>query len=123
MVDIQVGWPHAWLGQPGLALHKINNLSFFLFFFFLCDRVYLCSPGCPGTHYVDQVGLKLRDPLASASLGLGIKMGTAATTTWLPFLKMLYVSCHLKKKIYLMYMSTTSLSSDTPEEGIRPHYR
>jgi hypothetical protein len=24
------------------------------------DRVSLCSPGCPGTHFVDQAGLKLR---------------------------------------------------------------
>ena len=32
---------------------------------------------------------------------------------------------HLKKKIYLFceYMSTLSLSSDTPEESIRSHYR
>jgi hypothetical protein len=31
----------------------------------LWDRVSLCSPGCPGTHSVDQAGLKLRDPPAS----------------------------------------------------------
>jgi hypothetical protein len=31
------------------------------------DRVSLCSPGCPGTHSVDQVGLELRDPLRSNS--------------------------------------------------------
>jgi len=24
------------------------------------DRVSLCSPGCPGTHSVDQAGLELR---------------------------------------------------------------
>jgi hypothetical protein len=32
---------------------------FFFFFFFLVfrDRVSLCSPGCPGTHSVDQAGL------------------------------------------------------------------
>jgi hypothetical protein len=23
------------------------------------DRVSLCSPGCPGTHFVDQTGLEL----------------------------------------------------------------
>jgi hypothetical protein len=36
------------------------------FFFFLVfqDRVSLCSPGCPGTHSVDQAGLKLRNPPA-----------------------------------------------------------
>jgi hypothetical protein len=42
-------------------------------FVFLCDRVALCSPGCPGTHSVDQAGLKLRNPPASASRVLGSK--------------------------------------------------
>jgi hypothetical protein len=40
--------------------------------------VSLCSPGCPGTHSVDQAGLELRDPPASASLVLGLK--ACATT-------------------------------------------
>jgi hypothetical protein len=31
------------------------------------DRVFLCSPGCPGTHFVDQAGLELRNPPASDS--------------------------------------------------------
>jgi hypothetical protein len=38
------------------------------------DRVSLCSPGCPGTHSVDQAGLKLRNPPASASQVLGLKI-------------------------------------------------
>jgi hypothetical protein len=29
--------------------------------------------GYPGTHYVDEAGLKFRDPPASASWGLGLK--------------------------------------------------
>jgi hypothetical protein len=33
----------------------------------------LCVPGCPGTHSVDQAGLKLRDLPASTSLVLGLK--------------------------------------------------
>ena len=49
---------------------------------FLCsvfrDRVSLCSPGCPGTHSVDQAGLELRNPPASASQVLGLKV--CATT-------------------------------------------
>jgi hypothetical protein len=40
----------------------------FLFLFFQ-DRVSLCSPGCPGTHSVDQAGLELRNLPASASQG------------------------------------------------------
>jgi hypothetical protein len=46
------------------------------------DRVSLYSPGCPGTHSVDQAGLKLRNPPASASRVLGLK---AFATTPGPF--------------------------------------
>jgi ABC-type multidrug transport system permease subunit len=45
------------------------------------DRVSLCSPGCPGTHFVDQAFLELRNLPASASQVLGLK--ACATTTWL----------------------------------------
>jgi hypothetical protein len=34
----------------------INNLFFLVF----RDRVSLYSPGCPGTHFVDQAGLELK---------------------------------------------------------------
>jgi hypothetical protein len=53
--------------------------------FVLQDKVSLCSPGCPGTHSVDQPGLELRNPLASASQVLGLK--ACATTAW----QMLYL--------------------------------
>ena len=42
-------------------------LSDFVLFCFFRDRVSLCSPGCPGTHSVDQAGLELRNLPASAS--------------------------------------------------------
>jgi hypothetical protein len=45
---------------------------------FFRDRVSLCNPGCPGTHSVDQAGLELRNPPASASRVLGLK--ACATT-------------------------------------------
>jgi hypothetical protein len=48
---------------------------------FFRDRVSLCSPGCPGTHSVDQAGLQLRNPPVSASQVLGLK--ACATTVWL----------------------------------------
>jgi hypothetical protein len=52
----------------------------FIIYLFLVfrDRVSLCSPGCPGTHLVDQAGLELRNPPASASRVLGLK--ACATT-------------------------------------------
>jgi hypothetical protein len=45
---------------------------YFLVWFYR-DRVSLCSPGCPGTHSVDQAGLELRNLPASASQVLGLK--------------------------------------------------
>jgi hypothetical protein len=57
----------------------------FLFcFVLLCfpDRVSLCSPGCPGTHFVDQAGLKLRNLPASASQVLGLKACTITAWPW-----------------------------------------
>jgi hypothetical protein len=51
---------------------------FILFFLVFRDRVSLYSPGCPGTHFVDQAGLELRNPPASASQVLGLK--ACATT-------------------------------------------
>jgi hypothetical protein len=61
-----VGWFSVWL--VGLVL-------------VFRDRVSLCSPGYPGTHSVDQAGLELRNPPASASQVLGLKV--CATTAQL----------------------------------------
>jgi hypothetical protein len=52
----------------------LHTLCLFVF----QDRVSLCSPSCPGTHSVDQAGLELRNPPASASQVLGLK--ACATT-------------------------------------------
>jgi len=54
---------------------SLYNMFCFLVF---QDRVSLCSPGCPGTHSVDQAGLELRNPPASACRVLGLK--ACATT-------------------------------------------
>jgi hypothetical protein len=72
------------IGARGFKFH-IFILFYFIFlilFYFLVfrDRVSLYSPGCPGTHFVDQAGLKLRSPPASASQVLGLK--ACATTAW-----------------------------------------
>jgi hypothetical protein len=62
---------HIWKDGP-------ENSHFFCLFWFFQDKVSLYSPGCPGTHFVDQVGLDLRKPPASASRVLGLK--ACATT-------------------------------------------
>ena len=59
---------------PAKYIFGINlYISFFFFFDFFVlvgwlvfrDSVSLCSLGCPGTHYVEQAGLELRNPPAS----------------------------------------------------------
>jgi hypothetical protein len=65
-----------------MVTHTLHQTSegvqrcFFVCFCFFRDRVSLCSPGCPGTHFVDQAGLELRNPPASASQVLGLKAST-----------------------------------------------
>jgi hypothetical protein len=49
---------------------------------FFGDRVSLYSPGCPRTHSVDQAGLKLRNPPASASQVLGLKACATMSGWW-----------------------------------------
>jgi hypothetical protein len=64
--------------------YLLSYLSFSLSFFWgggglvFQDRVSLYSPGCPGTHSVDQADLELRNLPASASQVLGLK--ACATT-------------------------------------------
>jgi hypothetical protein len=81
------------------SLFSLFSLSLFFFLVFR-DRVSLCSLGCPGTHSVDQAGLKLRNPPASASLVLGLK--ACATTAGLKEMSILFffflVPILLKKK-------------------------
>jgi hypothetical protein len=61
----------------GMCIHSYMQLrSFFCFCFCFRDRVSLCSLGCPGNHFVDQAGLELRNPPASVSRVLGLKVCT-----------------------------------------------
>ena len=62
-------------------------LFFFVFFLFFRDRVSLYSPGCPGPHFVDQAGLELRNPPASASRVLGLKACTTTPGSYFQFKK------------------------------------
>jgi hypothetical protein len=54
------------------ALLYISLQEFYLFGDFQ-DKVFLCNPGCPGTHSTDQAGLELRDLPVSAFQVLGLK--------------------------------------------------
>jgi hypothetical protein len=46
---------------------------FFLLFLVFRDRVSLCSPGCPGTHFVDQAGLETQKSACLCLPSAGIK--------------------------------------------------
>jgi hypothetical protein len=67
---------------------------FVFVFVFLQDRVSLYSPGCPRTYSVDQAGLELRNPPASASQALGLK--TCTTTARLNFVSV-YIFIQFRK--------------------------
>ena len=64
----------------GLVVVVVLFLFFVLVFVFQ-DWGSLCSPGCPGIHSVEQVGLELRNLPTSASQVLGLK--ACATTALL----------------------------------------
>jgi hypothetical protein len=71
---------------------KIKNICnpytrFFCLFVCFRDRVPLYSPGCPGTHSVDQPGLELRNPPASAFRVLGLKVCATTPGFYIRFLR------------------------------------
>jgi hypothetical protein len=76
--SVHQAWPFCYLIISLVLLTFLN----FLFAFFR-DRVSLYSPGCPGTHFVDQAGLELRNPPASASGVLGLKACATAQFIYL----------------------------------------
>jgi hypothetical protein len=84
-------WP---FGEPEVM---VLPQQFCWLFFFFRDRVSLYSPGCPRTHFVDQAGLELRNPPASASQVLGLK--ACATTAWLWWLMKQMLLIEGKKNI------------------------
>ena len=54
-----------------------------LLLFFLQDSFSLCSSSRPGTHSLDQAGLKFRDLPASASQVLGLKACATSASSFL----------------------------------------
>jgi hypothetical protein len=62
------------------AFQFVYLFTYFFIYLDFCKIGFLCvALGCPGTHSVDQVGLKLRKPPASQVLVLK----AWATTAWL----------------------------------------
>ena len=100
----------------GKSVYFFYLFIYFLFFFFFLvfrDRVSLCSPGCPGTHFVDQAGLKLRNPPASASQVLGLK---ACTTTARP--EILFFKKYLSSVFYIFFLDNSLLLEQLQRERL-----
>jgi hypothetical protein len=73
------------------------------------DRVSLCSPGCPGTHSIDQVSLKLRNLPASASQVLGLKACATTPGCFFVFLSCVFIVLYLYIVYFLSLFTIRSL--------------
>lgn len=64
---------HTTIVSPVLALIAHTQGMRLIYTSVFQGKVYLCSPGCPGTRSVDHMGFKLRDPyLHLPSTGLKV---------------------------------------------------
>ncbi|GAB1302313.1 Endoplasmic reticulum metallopeptidase 1 [Apodemus speciosus] len=66
--------------------------------------VSLCSPDWPGTHSVDQAGLELRNPPASASQVLGLRACAATAQHQLTAITFIYLVNSTKKTILTLIL-------------------
>lgn len=90
-------------------IQYVKKKKIFLFFFyFLQNRISLCSSGCPGAHSVDY-GLKLINPPASASQVLEFK---ACVTT--PTLLLVSNTVTVYMKYAMMFQDSQSWYSEKP---------
>jgi hypothetical protein len=107
----RAGW--SFLRNPDLSVHLIFFYFLFFIFFYFWDRVSLYSSGCPGTHFVDQAGLELRNPPASASRVLGLKVCATTPGLTLDFFKLIFLRFFFTFEIMCMWVQV----SQRPEEG------
>jgi hypothetical protein len=70
---------------------------FFGFFFWFLETGFLC----PGTHFVDQAGLELRNPPASASQVQGLKACATTPSKIFLSLKNIYRITFLSQVLFL----------------------
>ena len=75
------------------------RVLFVVFVFAFQDTVFLDSPGCPGTHSVDQAGLKLQRSSCLCLLGAGTK-----SVCHYHLANLFYLNKDLKASDSLMYV-------------------
>jgi hypothetical protein len=83
-----------------------------LLLLFFRDRVSLYSSGCPGTHIVDQAGLKLRNLPASASWVLELKVCATTPGLAMPSCTCWSFSFSLKTRSTFCYVAACGLVAD-----------
>jgi hypothetical protein len=88
-----------------LGITNEQLFDFFFFFFWFFKTGFLYSPGCPGTHFVDQAGL--RNPPASASRVLGLKACATTPGSAIRFLR--YWFCFFETGSMYSWLSWNSL--------------
>jgi hypothetical protein len=72
----------------------------FGFSFVIQGTISLCSLVCPGTHSAEQASLKLRNPPASASQVLGLKIYAISTQLSFVLLKLLLYIIFIRKPFH-----------------------
>jgi hypothetical protein len=92
-----------------VSLAMSNNaqwamLTFLCVCFVFQDRVSLYSPGCPGTHFVDQAGLEIRNPPASPFQVLGLKTCKVTPGCILSFFLSPFIIC-IKEEYWLVWVN------------------
>ena len=102
-----------------------------IFFFFSRDRVSLGSPGCPGTHSVDQAGFKKSTCLCLSSAGIkGLCHHCPAVALILNFFFFFLLSCssgcHRDSPTFVSQVLGLKLCTMTPcwdSSFLSPEYR
>lgn len=102
----------AGLGPPQLAV-----LPSILITFYFWGRVSLCSPGCPGTHDVDQTGLKPQIPTCLYLYLSSVRIQGMSHHTWIinAFLEiknmqsLLIASNPSDNRVFSLYLKDTQL--------------
>jgi hypothetical protein len=93
--------------RQGLGCCRMGTLKSVLncdlFYFGVFKTISLCGFGCHGTWSVDQAGLELRNPPASASPVLGLK-ACATTPSLILFFERLGRSCYVAPGLQLAMM-------------------
>jgi hypothetical protein len=110
-------WPTN--NQPNLRpIPKATTNSFLLLLFLFLFCFFLYSPGCPGTHSVDQDGLELRNPPASASRVLGLKVCTTTPSYKYQFLTLSMIPCYASCPLRGSTQELTYIDTDTHSQTV-----